>query len=242
MSWTSSAMRTPCWVGTPNSVSPSSPPSGSKVRMTSASRGGSSPRVIDRSSPAKPSSRIATVWPWPSRPRLQRTSAPIRRPPWLTMAPLAGAAIAATPAAASATMISFLVTAGQAIRPPAGRPATRVEPSCQLATARAANWHPPTPDGRSAEADEPAGPPRLRLDLVGLILAHALLDLAGGVVDQLLGLLETQAGDGTDDLDDLNLLVAGRVEADGEGGLLLLGGRRGAVAGAGARSGRDGDR
>src|SRR5215207_1364887 len=242
MSWTSSAMRTPCWVGTPNSVSPSSPPRGSKARMVSAARGGSSPSAMERSSPAKPSSRIATVWPWPRRPRLQRTSAPMRTPPWLTMAPPTGAAIAATAAAATATGISLLLTAGQAIRPSAGRPAERVEPSCQLATARAANWHTDTPDRGSAEADDPAGLLELGPDLVGLLLRDALLDVARGVVDQLLGLLEAQAGDGADDLDDLDLLVAGRVEADGEGRLLLLGRRAGAVAGARAGGRRDGDR
>src|SRR5262245_15852922 len=234
-------MRTPCCVGTPNSVSPSSPPSGSKVRMVSASRGGSSPRAIERSRPAKPSSRIATVWPWPSRPWLQRASAPMRTPPWLMMAPCAGAAGAAA-AAASASVIRVFLTAGQAIRPPAGRPAERVEPLCQLATAPAANWHTDTPARGSAEADDPAGLLELRLDLVGLLLRHALLDLAGGAVDQLLGLLAAQAGDGSDGLDDLDLLVAGRVEVDREGGLRLLGRRCAAVAGAGAGGRRDGDR
>src|SRR5690606_9718134 len=61
----------------------------------------------------------------------------------------------------------------------------------------------------------------------------------GGAVDQVLGLLEAEAGGLADDLDDLDLLVAAGLEDDVEGGLLL--GRRRAAAGAAGRGGRHDD-
>src|SRR5581483_6492319 len=77
----------------------------------------------------------------------------------------------------------------------------------------------------------------LGLDLVGLFLVHALLDRLRRRVDEVLGLLEAEAGDRADDLDHLDLLCARAREDDVEGGLLL---RRGpAVA---ARRGCSGDR
>src|SRR5262245_13837560 len=48
----------------------------------------------------------------------------------------------------------------------------------------------------------------LRLDLVGLLLGHALLDGVRRAVDEVLGLLQAQARDRPDDLDHLDLLVA----------------------------------
>src|SRR5919204_1058816 len=86
---------------------------------------------------------------------------------------------------------------------------------------------------RLLELDLGAGLFQLRLDLVGLFLGRALLDRVGSAVDQVLGLLQAQAGDRANDLDHLDLLVAGVGEHDVEGGLLLR--RRCAVA---ARRGR----
>src|SRR5262249_10453291 len=73
----------------------------------------------------------------------------------------------------------------------------------------------------------------------GLFLVDALLDRLGGFVDEGLGLLQAQAGRRTDDLDDLDLRLAGRGQDDVERRLLL--GTPGAVtttATAGRRSGR----
>src|SRR5205823_12224115 len=61
----------------------------------------------------------------------------------------------------------------------------------------------------------------LGLDRVGLFLVHALLDGLRGRVDEVLGLLEAESGDGPDDLDHLDLLAARGVQDDVEGGLLL---------------------
>src|ERR1700757_119499 len=52
------------------------------------------------------------------------------------------------------------------------------------------------------------------LGLVGLGLVDALLDGLGGLVDQCLGLLEAQARGGADNLDHLDLLVAGGRQDD----------------------------
>src|SRR5258707_4885102 len=66
-----------------------------------------------------------------------------------------------------------------------------------------------------------AGLFELGLDLFGLILAHAFLDRLGGTLDQVLGLLEAEAGQRAHFLDHLDLLVADRGEDNGELGLLL---------------------
>src|SRR3954471_8819385 len=91
--------------------------------------------------------------------------------------------------------------------------------------------------------DGDAGPGALErlLGLVGGLLVGLVQDGLGRAVDQVLGLLETQAGELANDLDDLDLLVAGRLEDDVE--LLLLGGGLVATAARGGhtRSGH-GDR
>src|SRR3954463_9203807 len=85
------------------------------------------------------------------------------------------------------------------------------------------------------DLDGGAGLLELLLELVGLVALDALLDGLGGLVDERLGLLEAQAGRGTHDLDDLDLLVAGAGQDDVDGrGDLLLGG---AVAATGGRGG-----
>src|SRR3989449_8291139 len=65
----------------------------------------------------------------------------------------------------------------------------------------------------------------LLFDLFGFLLGHAFLHRAGRAFHQVLGLLQAQAGDRPDFLDDLNLLLPATLEDDRELGLLL--GRRG---------------
>src|SRR3979411_1686980 len=55
-----------------------------------------------------------------------------------------------------------------------------------------------------------AGLLQLRLDLFRLVLGHAFLDGLGRCLDQVLGLLEAETGEGTDFLDHLDLLLASR--------------------------------
>src|SRR5215204_3206287 len=79
----------------------------------------------------------------------------------------------------------------------------------------------------------------LGLGLLGSLLGDLLEQRLGSAVDQILGLLEAQAGDDlADDLDDADLLFAGTLEDDVELRLLLggLGGRTR------CRSGGDGNR
>src|SRR5262245_38396080 len=76
----------------------------------------------------------------------------------------------------------------------------------------------------------------LLLHVLGLGLRHAFLHRLGSAVDEILRLLEAQAGQLPHHLDDLDLLVAGAGEDDGE--VLLLGCRRGGTAARGRR-GRD---
>src|SRR5215831_10239730 len=73
-------------------------------------------------------------------------------------------------------------------------------------------------------------------DLLGLVLGDAFLDRLRRAFDQVLGLLEAEAGERTHLLDDLDLLVARRGEHDRELGLLL--GRSSGTAGARDRGGR----
>src|SRR5439155_433005 len=78
----------------------------------------------------------------------------------------------------------------------------------------------------------------LTLDRVGLVLGDALLDRLRRRVDEVIGLLEAEARDSTDDLDHLDLLGARAGEDDVEGGLLLRLGRL-AAGGSAARRNRD---
>src|SRR5262245_58657470 len=66
------------------------------------------------------------------------------------------------------------------------------------------------------DLDRGAGLLELGLQLVGLLALDALLDGLRRLVDQRLGLLEAEAGGRADDLDDLDLLVAGAGEDDVE--------------------------
>ena len=61
----------------------------------------------------------------------------------------------------------------------------------------------------------------LSLRLLGGLLVDTLEDCAGGAVDDSLGLAESEARERADLLDDLDLLLAGRLEDDVEGILLL---------------------
>src|SRR6478752_9581094 len=61
----------------------------------------------------------------------------------------------------------------------------------------------------------------LLLDLGGLVLVDAFLDGLAAGLDQVLGLLQAETRDGADLLDDVDLLVAARLEDDGELRLFL---------------------
>src|SRR3954451_1977242 len=105
------------------------------------------------------------------------------------------------------------------------------------------------PDGRPSplvrsesaellELDAVPGLLEFALQLLSLVALDALLDGLGGLVHEGLGLLEAQAGRCADDLDDLDLLVAGAGQDDVDRGGLLLG--RCAVAATAARGGSRG--
>src|SRR5688572_16427524 len=64
----------------------------------------------------------------------------------------------------------------------------------------------------------------LRLDRVGLLAGDALLDGLRCAVDEVLRLLQPEAGDRADDLDHADLLLARRGQDDVERRLLLGGG------------------
>src|SRR2546430_17013972 len=124
--------------------------------------------------------------------------------------------------------------AGTAGRPPGRKPHYRRRSGRPPASA---------PDGSTRRKGRPRGPSQrsvlldldpgagfleLSLDLVGLLLRDAFLDGVRSSVDEALGLLQAQPRDRADDLDHLDLLVAGTGEHHVEGSLLLL--RAGAVA------------
>src|SRR5438067_353751 len=88
------------------------------------------------------------------------------------------------------------------------------------------------------DLDFGAGLLELCLDRVGLVLGDALLDRLRSRVDEVLRLLEAETGDRADDLDHLDLLLAGAGEDDVERRLLLDLGRSSATGGGhGDRSG-----
>src|SRR5690606_24403608 len=88
---------------------------------------------------------------------------------------------------------------------------------------------------RLLDFDRGAGRFQVLLDLLGFFLRSAFLDRATGF-GQILGFLQAQAGDRADHLDDLDLLVAGRLQDHVELGLLF---DRGGSSG---RTGSHGDR
>ena len=59
-------------------------------------------------------------------------------------------------------------------------------------------------------------------DLLGLVLGDSFLEGLGSAVDHFLGFLQAQAGQGTDDLDDSDLVGASGLQDDVELGLLFL--------------------
>src|SRR5215213_4029087 len=95
------------------------------------------------------------------------------------------------------------------------------------------------PAGGSLDGDLGAGALEGGLRLVRSGLVDLLQDDLGGAVDQVLGLLQAQAGERAPLLDALDLLVAGGLEDDVELVLLLDGLGGGATSG--ATSGGDGD-
>src|SRR6478752_4694254 len=93
---------------------------------------------------------------------------------------------------------------------------------------------------RSLEGDGGAGALELLLGLLGRSLVDVLEDGLRGAVDEVLGLLEAEARERADLLDDLDLLLARGDQNDVELALLL--GLLGGGAAGGATSGRHGDR
>src|SRR5579859_5697870 len=77
------------------------------------------------------------------------------------------------------------------------------------------------------------------LDLLGFVLVHAFLDGLRSSLDQVLGFLQAQAGDRTDFLNHVDLLVAGIGEDHVEVGLLFGGSGSGGSA---TTDGSHGDR
>src|SRR5579871_256631 len=96
--------------------------------------------------------------------------------------------------------------------------------------------------GSLLELDLGTGLFELLLHLVGIGLRHPLLESLGRALDQVLGLLEAEAGDLADDLDDGDLVRAGFLQLDVELRLLLDGSRGGGGASTRARRRGDGDR
>src|SRR4051812_49822147 len=113
-------------------------------------------------------------------------------------------------------------------RPPPRRPRDR--------PCAARRWR--VPSATLLDLDGGAGLLELALELVGLLALDALLHGLRRLVDERLRLLEAQAGGRADDLDHLDLLVAGAGEDDVDGGGHLLGGAT--VAGRGTSRCRSG--
>src|SRR5690606_16421867 len=67
----------------------------------------------------------------------------------------------------------------------------------------------------SLDFDGGAGSFAILLARLGFFLRHGFLQDAAGL-GEVLGFLQAQAGDGANGLDDLDLLVAGRLQGDGE--------------------------
>src|SRR5471030_1772115 len=95
----------------------------------------------------------------------------------------------------------------------------------------------------SLQGDGGAGALQGSLRLLRSVLGNLLQDRFRGGVDEVLGLLQTEAREGAHLLDDLDLLLAGRLEDDVELVLLLdLGGcRRPAAGSRNSNRGRSGD-
>src|SRR5690606_6600926 len=91
--------------------------------------------------------------------------------------------------------------------------------------------------GGLRQLDGGAGALELALDVFGLVLRGGLLDGVRRAVDEFLGLLEAEAGDGADLLDHGNLVAADLRQDDVELGLLLNGGGGTVAPG---RAGHDG--
>src|SRR5205823_6831860 len=98
---------------------------------------------------------------------------------------------------------------------------TRPGPASGVADPGLAALLPPNAALRLLDGDGGAGALQGRLRLVRALLVDLLQDRLGRAVDQVLGLLQAQAGQAAHLLDDLNLLVARSVEDDVELVLLL---------------------
>ena len=79
---------------------------------------------------------------------------------------------------------------------------------------------------RLLDLDGCASSLKILLELCGFVLADGFLDHGWCGLDQILGFLEAKAGDGADNLDDFDFLLACSLEADRELGLLFDGSGR----------------
>src|SRR6201999_4083942 len=89
------------------------------------------------------------------------------------------------------------------------------------------------------ELDLRAGFFELLLEVVGIRLRDAFLEILGRALDEVLRLFEAEARDLADDLDDVDLVRAGFLERDRELGLLF---RRGSRSCSSRGRARDGNR
>src|SRR5947209_7058222 len=157
--------------------------------------------------------------------------------PWpfgrVTSFAIAGAAKSArTIVPRMAILAAGFIGASSVSNPPPGlavRPSRFTGPLAPAGSAR-----------RLLELHRPAGLLEVGLQLVGLVALDALLDGLRRLVHQRLRLLEAEAGGGADDLDHLDLLVAGAREDDVDGRRpLVLAGRAVARGRRGGRGSRD---
>ena len=105
----------------------------------------------------------------------------------------------------------------------------------QIGNARREAANRPSPKRILLDVDLGAGFLKLLLEVSSFALGDRFLDRLRSAFDEVLGFLEAETGDGADFLDDLDLLVAGRGQDNGELGLLLGGG--GSASGLSAAAG-----
>src|SRR3954447_19324195 len=191
-----------------------------KARLSKIARGKAAPAgghsaLTDPARSGRVCGAAPVIWAATTIGRPRKGSASARFAPPLRCAPPAPAPPSASAAPSAARRDGVETTEG---RPPGAPPRAAVLSTASL-----------------LELDAPAGLLELGLELLGLVALDALLDGLGRLVDEGLGLLEAEAGRRADDLDDLDLLVAGGGEDDVDRRARLL---LGAAAVAGGRGGR----
>src|SRR3954447_8076531 len=191
-----------------------------KARLSKIARGKAAPAgghsaLTDPARSGRVCGAAPVIWAATTIGRPRKGSASARFAPPLRCAPPAPAPPSASAAPSAARRDGVETTEG---RPPGAPPRAAVLSMASL-----------------LELDAPAGLLELGLELLGLVALDALLDGLGRLVDEGLGLLEAEAGRRADDLDHLDLLVAGGGEDDVDRRARLL---LGAAAVAGGRGGR----